>query len=130
FVKHIADELARLAREYQAKGVGFVAINSNDVASYPEDAPDKMKQEKAARGYPFPYLYDASQEVAQAYRAACTPDIYVFDRDRKLFYHGQFDDTRPTRHGPGDYSSPDKPTGADLRAALDAVLAGQQPPKV
>ncbi|MFW6059314.1 MAG: thioredoxin family protein [Phycisphaeraceae bacterium] len=129
FVKHIADELANVAREYQAKNVGFVAINSNDVTNYPDDAPDKMKQEKEQRGYPFPYLYDESQEVAKTYKAACTPDLYVFDGDQKLAYRGQFDDTRPTRRGPGDYSSDNTPTGADLRAALDAVLAGQQPPR-
>ncbi len=128
FVKHLADELANLAKEYQAKDVAFVAINSNDVERYPDDAPDKMKQEKEARGYTFPYLFDETQDVAQAYKAACTPDIYVFDGDQKLAYRGQFDDTRPTRHGPGDYSSDNKPTGADLRAALDAILAGQQPP--
>lgn len=128
FVKHIADAFADAAREYQAKGVGFVAINSNDVQNYPDDSPEKMKQETQRRGYTFPYLFDESQEVAKAYKAACTPDLYVFDKDRRLFYRGQFDDTRPTRHGPGDYSSDNAPTGRDLRAALDAVLAGEQPP--
>ena len=129
FVKHIADELARVARQYQEKGVAFVAINSNDVENYPDDAPDKMKQEKQQRGYPFPYLFDESQSIAHAYKAACTPDFYVFDANHKLVYRGQFDDTRPTRNGPGDYTSENKPTGLDLRTALDAVLDGQQPPR-
>ena len=128
FVKHIADELAGLAREYQGKGVEFVAINSNDVENYPDDSPEMMKREKQQRSYSFPYLFDESQEVAKAYKAACTPDIYVFDKDRRLAYRGQFDDTRPTRNGPGDYESQNQPTGADLRAALDALLAGTQPP--
>ena len=127
FVKHLADELANVATEYQAKGVGFVAINSNDVDNYPDDAPAKMAEEKEKRGYPFPYLFDQSQQVAQAYKAACTPDFYVFDAEHKLVYRGQFDDTRPTRNGPGDYASENTPTGADLRAALDAVLKGEAP---
>jgi len=127
FVKHLADELANVAKEYQAKGAAFVAISSNDVENYPDDSPAKMKQEKESRGYSFPYLYDESQDVAKAYRAACTPDFYVFDRDHKLAYRGQFDDTRPTRHGPGEYASETNLAGADLRAALDAVLEGKQP---
>ncbi len=117
YVKHVADGIAKLGRDYQDKGVGVVAIMSNDVANYPDDSPEKMKQEKAARGYTFAYLYDESQQVAKAYRAACTPDFYVFDADRKLVYRGQLDDSRPDSGIPI--------TGKDLRAALDAVLAGQ-----
>lgn len=120
YVKHIADPLARLCAEYQGKGVAIVAVNSNDVVGYPDDAPAKMAAEAAARGYAFPYLFDETQEVAKAYRAACTPDFYVFDRDRRLVYRGQLDDSRPSNGKPV--------TGADLRAALDAVLAGRQPP--
>jgi len=117
FVKHVADDFARLADEYQRKGVAVVAINSNDVENYPDDAPEKMADEVKQRGYTFPYLYDADQQVAQAYRAACTPDFYVFDADRRLVYRGQMDSSRPGNGEPV--------TGEDLRAALDAVLAGQ-----
>ena len=120
FVIHVADELARLAGRYQARGVAVVGINANDVANHPEDAPDKMKQEKQQRGYTFDYLYDRTQQVAQAYRAACTPDFFVFDAERKLAYRGQMDDSRPDSGIPV--------TGADLRGALDAVLAGQAAP--
>jgi len=117
YVKHVLDELVELAREYQMRGVGVVAINANDVDNYPADSPKKMAEEAAARGFTFPYLFDPTQEVAKSYRAACTPDFYVFDADRKLVYRGQMDDARPGN---------DKPvTGADLRAALDAVLAGR-----
>ena len=116
FVKHVAEQLAALAGEYQARGVAVVGINSNDVDNYPDDSPEKMVEEVANRGYTFPYLFDATQEVAQAYRAACTPDFFVFDGDRKLVYRGQLDDSRPGNGKPV--------TGADLRAALDAVLAG------
>ncbi|GAB6164099.1 thioredoxin family protein [Thermostilla marina] len=122
FVKHIADELAALAKEYQAKGVAVVGINSNDVVNYPDDSPEKMREEATRRGYTFPYLYDHTQEVAKAYRAACTPDFFLFDRERKLFYRGQFDDSRPGNDVPV--------TGADLRAALDAVLEGRPAPEV
>ncbi len=117
YVKHVADGIAKLGREYQGKGVGVVAIMSNDVANYPDDSPEKMKQEKASRGYTFAYLYDESQQAAKAYRAACTPDFFVFDADRKLVYRGQLDDSRPDSGIPV--------TGKDLRAALDVVLAGQ-----
>jgi peroxiredoxin len=117
FVKHIAGELAALGKEYQARGVGVVAISSNNVASHPDDSPEKMKQEAAMRGYTFPYLYDESQAVAKAYRAACTPDFYVFDGQQRLVYRGQMDSSRPENGIPV--------TGADLRAALDAVLAGK-----
>lgn len=118
FVIHVADELARLGREYGAKGVDFVAISSNNVARYPQDGPELMKAEKAARGYTFPYLYDADQSAAKAYKAACTPDFYLFDAERKLAYRGQLDGTRPGRG---------VANGADLRAALDALLAGSTP---
>ncbi len=128
YVKHVAPELARLGKQYQDKGVGVVAIMSNDVANYPDDSPEKMKGEKLMRGYTFPYLYDETQNVARAYTAACTPDFFLFDREHKLVYRGQLDGTRPTRHGPGQYSSPQQPDGRDLRAALDAVLAGRPVP--
>jgi peroxiredoxin len=119
YVKHIRAAFARLAREYQAKGVAIVGINSNDAANYPDDSPAKMKEEKEAAGYSFPYLYDESQEVAKAYDAACTPDFFLYDRDRRLVYRGQMDASRPGNDKPND--------GADLRAALDAVLAGKAP---
>ncbi len=115
FVKHIRAELARFGRDYQAKGLAMVAISANDVANHPDDSPAKIAEE--AKIYPFPYLYDESQAVAKAYRAACTPDFFLFDADRKLVYRGQFDGSRPGNNMPV--------TGADLRAAVDAVLAGQ-----
>lgn len=114
YVIHVADGLARLAAEYQQRGVAVVGINSNDTATYPEDSPKNMAKEVKRRRYSFSYLYDESQEVAKEYRAACTPDFYVFDRQRKLVYRGQMDSSRP---GGGD-----EVTGKDLRAALDAVL--------
>jgi peroxiredoxin len=117
YVKHIRHELARLAGEYRQKGVAVVGINSNDAVNYPDDSPQMMVREKAEVGYTFPYLYDETQAVARAYRAACTPDFYVFDKDRKLAYRGQFDGSRPGNQTPV--------TGKDLRAALDAVLAGR-----
>jgi peroxiredoxin len=117
FVKHIRDELAKLAREYQAKGVAVIGINSNDAAAYPEDSPARMAGEIRQAGYTFPYLYDESQTVAQSYRAACTPDFYLFDKAGRLVYRGQLDDSRPQSGVPV--------TGRDLRAALEAVLAGQ-----
>jgi peroxiredoxin len=120
YVKHVADGLQKLIAEYQAKGMAAVGISSNDAENYPDDAPEKMAEEKQARGYTFPYLYDGDQAVAKAYHAACTPDFYVFDADQKLVYRGQMDDSRPKSDRPV--------TGADLRAALDAVLAGEQPP--
>ncbi len=121
FVKHVAPELAKMTDEYQQLGVGVVGISSNDIANHPDDAPDKMKVEAAQQGYHFPYLYDADQRVATAYRAACTPDFYVFDADFKLVYRGQMDDTRPKQGT--------VPTGKDLRAALDALLAGKEIPQ-
>ncbi len=120
FVQHIRPGLARFGRDYGSRDVGIVAINSNDVANYPDDSPVKMKAEVEMYGYTFPYLYDESQQVARAYRAACTPDFYLFDADRKLVYRGQFDDSRPGNDEPV--------TGADLRAALDAVLDGRPVP--
>jgi peroxiredoxin len=117
YVKHIRAGLAQLARDYLSRDVAIVGINSNDVANYPEDSPAKMKEEAKSAGYLFPYLYDETQAVAQAYRAACTPDIYLFDKNCKLVYRGQFDDSRPGNGIPV--------TGKDLRAALDAVLAGK-----
>ncbi len=117
FVKHIRHEFATLAKDYQGKGVAVVGINSNDAANYPDDSPEMMVREKAEVGYIFPYLYDETQEVAKAYKAACTPDFYIFDADRKLAYRGQLDGSRPGNATPV--------TGKDLRSALDAVLAGR-----
>lgn len=119
FVKHIAKELGAFSREYTEKGLAMVGICANDVANYPDDSPDKMAAEVDARGYAFPYLHDESQEVAKAFEAACTPDFFLYDADRKLVYRGQFDDSRPSLDAPV--------TGADLRAACDAVLTGDLP---
>jgi peroxiredoxin len=120
YVIHIRTGLAQLGRDYLAKGAAIVAINSNDADEYPADNPARMKEEMQVAGYTFPYLYDESQAVAKAYRAACTPDLYLFDRQHKLAYRGQFDDSRPGNGLPV--------TGRDLRAALDAVLAGKPVP--
>lgn len=120
YVKHIRAALAQLARDYLPRGVAIVGINANDVANYPEDSPARMAAEVKSAGYSFPYLYDESQAVAKAYRAACTPDLYLFNKERKLVYRGQFDDSRPGNSVPV--------TGKDLRAALDAVLAGRPAP--
>jgi peroxiredoxin len=126
FVVHVADELARLGKDYQPRGVAVVAISANDVQSHPADSLEKMKLEKALRGYTFAYLYDESQALAKAYTAACTPDFFLFDADKKLVYRGQLDDSRPTRIRSGYYDSGQSPAnGADLRAALDALLSGQ-----
>jgi len=119
FVKHIRVEFAAFAREYAARGLAVVAINSNDLETYPQDGPDAMRREAAELGYRFPYLVDGSQAVARAYRAACTPDFFLFDAQRRLVYRGQFDDSRPGNGRPV--------TGADLRAAVDATLAGSSP---
>lgn len=119
YVVHVADHLAQLAAEYQARGVAVVGISSNDVANYPADSPEQMVREAEERGYTFAYLYDSDQSVAKAYHAACTPDFYVFDADRRLVYRGQMDDSRPR------VENPTPVTGQDLRAALDAVLAGE-----
>lgn len=117
FVEHIRGGLAQLGRDYQMHGVAVVAISSNDVGTHPQDGPAKMAAEARAAGYTFPYLYDETQTVAKAYRAACTPDFFLFDKSRRLVYRGQLDDSRPGSRLPV--------TGADLRAALDAVLAGK-----
>ena len=119
FVKHVADQLTALGHDYLAKGIGFVAISSNDVSTHPADSPEQMVAEAEERGYPFPYLYDESQEVAKAYHAACTPDFYLFDAGRKLVYRGQLDPSRPGNDLPV--------TGSDLRGAIDALLAGGPP---
>lgn len=117
YVKHVRHELARLGRDYLPKGVAIVAINSNDADAYPDDSPERMIVEKAEFGYSFPYLYDEDQSVARAYEAACTPDFYLFDADRKLTYRGQLDGSRPGKEAPVD--------GSDLREAIDRTLAGQ-----
>lgn len=120
FVKHIRHEFARFAKEYEAKGLKVVAIASNDTTQFPEDGPEGMKQEAAEAGYVFPYLFDEKQNVARAFRAACTPDLFLFDSNGRLAYRGQFDGSRPKNDVPV--------TGADLRAAADAVLAGKPAP--
>ena len=118
YVKHVASELVRLASDYQPKGVAIVAISSNDIVAHPDDAPDKMREESERQGYSFPYLYDESQSVAQAYHAACTPDFFLFNAKQELAYRGQLDDSRPKS---------DRPlTGKDLRNAIDSVLAGME----
>ncbi|MFC6633066.1 thioredoxin family protein [Microbulbifer taiwanensis] len=119
FVKHMAPALSEFARQYGEAGLTIIAINSNDFENYPEDSPEKMQEEIAARGYIFPYLVDESQEVARAFGAACTPDFFLFDEHRKLAYRGQFDSSRPGNNEPVN--------GRDLRAAVDAVLAGGKP---
>jgi peroxiredoxin len=120
YVQHVRSTIARLAREYHQKGVAVVAINSNDPDKYPADSPARMAEEVRLAGYTFPYLFDATQGVARAYRAACTPEFYVFDRARRLAYRGRLDGSGPGNQLPS--------TGEDLRAALDAVLAGQPAP--
>jgi peroxiredoxin len=117
FVKHLRGGLAQFGKDFQPRGAAIVGISSNDVENYPEDSPVKMAQEVKSAGYTFPYLYDESQEVAKSYRAACTPDFYLFDRDQRLVYRGQFDDSRPGNGVPV--------TGKDLREALEAVLSGK-----
>lgn len=129
FVIHVAEQLKMLGDDYAEKDLNIVAINSNDVEKYPDDAPEKMKAEKADRGYAFSYLFDADQSVAHAYGAACTPDFFLFDSDHKLTYRGQLDDSRPKMDPPVPV------TGKDLRAAIDATLAGtavsdQQKPSI
>lgn len=119
FVRHLREGFAAFAREYRPLGLAVVAINSNDVEAYPQDGPAGMRAEAAECGYEFPYLLDATQQVARAYRAACTPDFYLFDAGRRLVYRGQFDDSRPGNGRPV--------TGADLRAAVDATLEGRPP---
>jgi peroxiredoxin len=120
FVKHIQQELARLGKDYADRSLGIVAISANDVAGYPDDSPENLKQMATTLGFNFPVCYDASQDVAKTYTAACTPDFFLFDGDRKLVYRGQLDDSRPNNDAPID--------GHDLRAAIDAVLAGEPLP--
>lgn len=119
FVKHVQDGLVSLFNDYSDKGIAFVGISSNDVENYPDDSPEKMSEEAAKAGYQFPYLYDADQSVAKAYRAACTPDFYLFDAEHKLVYRGQIDASRPKTEIPV--------TAEDMRKALDQLLAGQAP---
>ena len=120
YVKHIKREFAQFAREYRARGLAVVGIASNDATTHPDDGPAGMANDARAQGYEFPYLYDETQQVARAFKAACTPDLYLFDRGGHLVYRGQFDDSRPGNGKPV--------TGADLRAAADAVLAGRPVP--
>jgi peroxiredoxin len=119
YVKHLTQGLAQFGSEYQAKGFGIVGICANDITTHPDDSPSRMAQEARQHGYTFPYLYDETQQVAQAYHAACTPDFFLFDADRRLVYRGQFDASRPGNNIPV--------TGADLRAACDALLRGEKP---
>ena len=121
YVIHVNDELVRLGNDYLPMGVSIVAISSNDVSKYPEDGPEEMKKVAERLHYPFPYLYDESQQVARAFDAACTPDFYVFDKDLKLAYRGRLDDSRPKSGTPL--------TGRDLRAAIDALLNGETVPE-
>ena len=121
FVKHVLTDMVNLIRQYQQKGVAVVGINSNDIDNYPEDSPDMMTSLAEEEGFTFPYLYDQTQQVAREYRAACTPDFFLFDKDRSLVYRGQMDDSRPGNNIPV--------TGLDLRKALDAVLEGREPLK-
>jgi peroxiredoxin len=119
YVIHVNQELIRIANDYKEKGIGFVAISSNDAVKYTDDTPDKMKLIAKVLMYPFPYLYDESQDVARAYDAACTPDLYIFDADDQLYYRGRLDESRPGN---------DKPlTGKDMRLALDLLLRGEAP---
>ncbi|MFM7400320.1 MAG: thioredoxin family protein [Bacteroidota bacterium] len=123
YVLYINPTIAEMVREYEKEGVAFIGINSNDAVNYPEDAPEKMAPHAREAGYTFPYLYDETQEVAKAYDAACTPDFYVFDENLKLVYRGQLDSSRPKRN-------PVPSNGEDLRAALNAVLAGLPPVEI
>ena len=118
FVVHVADALAAFGNDYQTRGLSIVAISSNDVTTYPQDGPGPMAAFSAQKGFSFPYLYDETQQAAQAYQAACTPDFFLFDKTGKLAYRGQFDSSRPNK---------ESATGEDLRAAADAVLAGRAP---
>lgn len=122
FVKHVNSQISKLGEEYQKKGIGFIAISSNDVAKYPQDGPEHMKTTAESEAYPFPYLYDENQNVAKAFMAACTPDFFLFDAELKLVYRGQLDDSRPGNGIP--------PTGTDLRDAMNAVLNKTPVPEV
>jgi peroxiredoxin len=117
YVRHVRREFAKLARDVQQRGISVIAINSNDADAFPDDSPEGMRQEANEVGYTFPYLVDDMQEVAKAFRAACTPDFFLFDNQRRLVYRGQFDDSRPNRQVPV--------TGKDLKAAIEALLAGE-----
>lgn len=119
YVIHLREALAQLAADYADRGVRLVAISSNSVQTHPQDGPDKMREEALQHSFPYPYLYDESQAVAQAYRAACTPDFFLFDAERRLAYRGRFDGSRPKNEVPV--------SGEDMRAAIDRVLAGEQP---
>lgn len=121
YVVHVQDELAKIGRDYADKDIGIVAISANDAEKYPDDSPDGLKDMSAEAGFDFSYCYDETQETAKAYTAACTPDFFLFDGDRKLVYRGQLDDSRPKNEKPV--------TGRDLRAAIDAVLGGQPVPE-
>jgi peroxiredoxin len=121
YVVHVRDELAKLGKDYKDKDIGIVAISANDAKKYPADAPEKLKEMAKKVGFTFPFLYDESQEIAKKYSATCTPDFFLFDKDRKLVYRGQLDDSRP--------GSDVKVTGKDLRAAIEAVLADKPVPK-
>jgi peroxiredoxin len=120
YVKHVIQEIGRVAADYQPRGLGVIAINANDVTAHPDDAPEHMQALARSEGWAFPFVFDETQEVARAFRAACTPDFFVFDRDRRLVYRGQLDDSRPQKDVPV--------TGRDLRAALDAVVGGKPVP--
>ncbi len=120
YVKHVEDKILELARLYQPKGIAFIAISSNDPELYPEDGPENMKREGQAKGYPFPYLFDETQEVARDYKAACTPDFYLFDQNLRSIYHGRLDGSTPKTG---------TPTGSELSAALDACLASMPVPQ-
>ncbi len=117
YVKHVADELARIGHDYLPQGIAVVAINSNDTTKHPDDSPEQMVHEAENRGYPFPYLFDETQEVAKAFRASCTPDFFLYNADKTLVYRGQLDSSRPGNDVPL--------TGSDLRAALNSVLSGE-----
>ena len=117
YVEHVEQELAKLGKDYAGRGLGIIGISSNDPVGYPDDAPPRLKEMAERLGFTFPFCFDGSQDVAKAYRAACTPDFYLFDRDRRLVYRRQFDDSRPGSNKPV--------TGRDLRAAIDATLAGK-----
>ena len=121
FVKHVRQELVRLAQNYIPKGISFIAISSNDISSHPEDSPEKMKEVAKEVGFPFPYLYDEDQSVAKKYQAVCTPDFFIYDKELKLVYRGQLDDSRPSSGMPV--------TGKDIRTALDCILTDQPVPQ-
>ena len=123
YVQHVEEELARIGRDYEGR-IAIAAISSNDVEAYPQDGPEEMKRQAERLGFRFPYLYDETQEVARAYEAACTPDLFLFDAEMKLVYRGQLDDSRPRR---GNHGNDLPVTGKDLRAAMDAVIAGKRP---